>query len=72
MTKVEYQIECMTRDLVLILMEAHGLGLEQAMSFVYSSQTFSKLRDVETGLYYQSPYYVYAYLENEYKTGRMQ
>lgn len=71
MTGEKYQIECMTRDLIIILMDKHKLSMEDAMAFVYNSQTFSKLQDQETGLYYQSPYYVYDFLENEYSTGVM-
>lgn len=72
MTQEEYQIECMTRDLVLILMNKHNLSIEDSLSFVYNSQTYSKLKDPLTGLYYQSPYYVYDYLNNEYTLGKMQ
>lgn len=72
MTEEKYQIECMTRDLILILMKKHKLSMSDAMAFVYGSVTFTKLQDVGTGLYYQSPYYVYDFLENEYTKGKMQ
>lgn len=72
MTGENYQIECMTRDLVLLLMEKHQLSMKTALAFVYNSETFSKLKDIETGLYYQSPYYVYDFLEKEYTLGKMQ
>lgn len=62
----------MTRDLVIILMNKHNLSMEDSLSFVYNSETYSKLRDPLTGLFYQSPYYVFDYLNNEYTLGKMQ
>lgn len=34
--------------------------MEQAMEIYYNSDTFERLKDPATGLYYQSPGYVYA------------
>ena len=35
------------------------------MEILYNSDTFARLQDVKTGLYYQSPGYVYSFLANE-------
>ena len=35
------------------------------------SDTYAKLSNPKTGLYFQSPNYVYAYLEHELATGVM-
>lgn len=71
MSDFEYLNECMTRDLALMLMEEHGYSIRQAMDILYNSETYSKLQDIHTGLYFQSPVYVYDFLNTELKTGKM-
>ena len=50
----------------------HGSNVEQALRAVYNSELYQKLCDPKTGLYFQSPLYVYDYLKNEIKTGKLQ
>ena len=50
---------------IQILMEKYDYTLETAMEILYNSDTFARLQDVKTGLYYQSPGYVYSFLANE-------
>ena len=57
--------EDMYADLIQLLMEGYDYTLEKAMETLYNSETFARLQDVETGLYYQSPGYVYSFLTNE-------
>lgn len=71
MTDIEYMTECLTKDLVLLLMERRNMDLETALDTIYTSDTFQKLKDSNTGLYFQSPLYVYDFLEKELETGRM-
>ena len=47
------------------------LTMEQALSTVINSDTYQRLQRDATGLYYQSPGYVYSFLENELKTARV-
>ena len=47
------------------------MDLETALDTIYTSDTFQKLKDSKTGLYFQSPLYVYDFLEKEIETGRM-
>ncbi len=70
MSEKEYMIECMTRDIILLLMEKRNMDLEHALNTFYTSDTYSKLHDEKTGLYFQSPHYVYNFLENELTTGK--
>ena len=51
--------------------ENSQLTIEQALSTVINSDTYQRLQDDATGLYYQSPGYVYSFLENELKTARV-
>ena len=43
-----------------------------ALRTLYNSDTFAKLEDPKTHLYYQSSLYVYDFLKNELLTGKMQ
>lgn len=65
-----FMIECITTRLVEYVMEDFGLDMSTALKMVFESTTYSKLVDLDTGLYYQSPGYVYDFLQNELRTGR--
>lgn len=66
-----FMIEEISKDMVLLLMEEHGMTMEEALRTVYTSDTYSRLSDLKTGLYAQSTPYVYEYLETELATGKM-
>lgn len=62
----------MVKELASLLMENDSsLTMGQALSLVFNSDTYQKLLNDKTRLYYQSPLYVYSYLENELKTGKI-
>lgn len=61
----KYMKEHITKCLISLLMEQEKVSLREAFDIVYNSDTFAKLSDPETGLYFQSPGYVYSYLESE-------
>ena len=62
----------MVKHLALRLMDENSqLTIEQALSTVINSDTYQRLQDDATGLYYQSPGYVYSFLENELKAARV-
>ena len=62
----------MVKSLALLLMEKDTtLSMEQALSIVFNSDTYQKLMDEKTRLYYQSPRYVLSFLETELTTGKM-
>ena len=61
----KYMKEHVTKRLISLLMEREKVSLREAFDIVYNSDTFAKLSDPETGLYFQSPGYVYSYLESE-------
>jgi hypothetical protein len=54
-----------------MLMEERGLSLHEALDTVYNSETYAKLTDPATGLYFQSSVYIYSYLDRELATGKM-
>lgn len=63
----QFQIECLTNELIVMLMDERGLTMEQAMDIVYSSHTFEKVERPSTGLYYQGAVYVMDMLREELK-----
>ena len=63
----------MVKNLALLLMaQDQSLTMEQALSAVFNSDTYQKVQDERTTFYYQSPQYVFSFLENELKSGRIQ
>lgn len=71
MTDIQYINECMMRDLAVMLIEEYKISLEQALDILYNSETYEKLNDPRTGLYFQSPVYVYDFLQKELKSGKI-
>jgi len=69
MGKEEFQfmIEGMVSDLIQLLMKRRGMSMSDAFDAVYRSKTYENLLNPETRLYFQSPGYVYSYLEDELK-----
>ena len=63
--QIKMMQEDMYAELIQILMEKYGYTLEKAMDTLYNSDTFARLQDANTGLYYQSPGYVYSFLNSE-------
>lgn len=62
----------MVNRLAVMLIEQHGeLSMQEALSTVFQSDTYQKMMDDKTRLYYQSPFYVFSFLEQELKLGRM-
>lgn len=70
MSNIEYMNECMTRDLAVMLVEDYQISIPEALDILYNSETYEKLQDTRTGLYFQSPVYVYDFLQNELKNGK--
>ena len=62
---IAYAIDRMTEFLI----EDYNLSITESLNFIYNSDTYQKLVRTETGLYEQSPSYIYELLEREYKTG---
>ncbi len=59
-------------ELVDCLVDEFQYTPQEASDVLYTSETFERLQDDATGLYYQSPGYVYSFLQNELKTARVQ
>ena len=71
MSKEQQMIEYMVQDLVEMLTDAQGIEYDMATRFIYDSQVYEKLIDTETGLYRESPAYVYGLLQDELNFGHI-
>ena len=40
---IQFQIECLTNELVIMLMDDYGMSMEQALDTVYDSNTYNVL-----------------------------
>ena len=66
---IQFQIECLSTELVSMLMERYGWDIKKALDELYASETFQLLNDPACGLYYESAVYVFSYLQNEIESG---
>lgn len=66
-----YMKEAMAADLAELLTTEFGMSVAEALDTLYSSDTYAKLSNPDTGLYFQSTQYVYSYLKGELTTGTL-
>lgn len=71
MDVVKALIEGITQDLIAFLVDDKSVVIEEAMKLLYSSMTFEKLSDSDTGLYRESSSYVYELLKDEIEDGKL-
>ena len=65
---IQFQIECLSTELVEMLMQKYGWDMKKALDELYSSETYKRLCNPDCGLYYEGSVYVFSYLENEIET----
>ena len=70
--QIQMMQEDMYAELAQLLMERWHYPMNKALETLYNSDTFARLQDKAAGLYYQSPGYVYSFLDTELKEGRME
>ena len=71
MTDIQYLNECMVRDLAMMLIGKYNVTLAEALDMLYNSETYEKLQNPCTGLYFQSPVYVFDFLQRELEQGKI-
>lgn len=64
-SEYNYLKEQLAKDLIVMLMENRNMTKEEAFRTLYRSNIYGKLSNPETGLFFQSPGYLYSYLEEE-------
>ena len=67
------QIDMMKEDicaeLIVLLMKGRHYTMSETIDMLYNSDTYNRIQDQSTGLYYQSPGYSYAFLQQGFLTG---
>ena len=71
MSNQEQLIEYITDDIISFIMEDFKVPVLEAMQRLYTSETFSTLNNIETGLYLESPTYIYDIYKSEKENGRI-
>lgn len=71
MGKREQIIEFLIQDIVDMIAEDQNIEYDEAMNKFYYSEIFEKLQDQETGLYLESPEYIYDLFKDEMNFGRI-
>lgn len=61
----------LTIELAGFLADDFKLSPQEAIDVLYTSETFDRLQDDATGLYYQSAGYVYSFLQNEIRNAKV-
>lgn len=69
--KTEMMADMVKNLAILLMQENKNLSIEQALLIIFNSDTYRKVIDEQAKLYYQSPKYVFAFLENELKYGKL-
>ena len=62
----QFLIETLCDDIVPMIMEEYQLTDKMALDKLYKSSTFLKIENPDTGLYYQSPVYIFDLLKEEF------
>mgnify|MGYP005942734477 FL=1 len=68
----QFMIECITTEITNYVMRDYHIGMQEALDRIYNSETYSKLIDTNSGLYYQSPLLVYDIFKEEQAHGNKQ
>lgn len=71
MTKQEQLMEYSIQDIIEYIVHDFRIEYDKAMQLFYTSQTFDKLMDAETGLYLESSAYVYGIFQDEKNFGKL-
>ena len=66
-----YMKEAISADLAELLAQDYELTIAEALDALYESETYIKLCNPATGLYFQSTQYIYSFLKNEMSTGQL-
>lgn len=71
MSKREQLMEYITQDIVVFLVDDRKLDYIEAMRLFYTSETYERVLDEETGLYLEGSAYIYDILKTECDHGKL-
>ena len=67
----EYMKESLATDLAELLSKEYNMSITEAIDTLYDSDTYAQLCNPASGLYFQSTRYVYSFLQEELRTGKI-
>ncbi len=67
----KHLLEGIIKDIIFFEAKNTGKNIDILMKDFYSSETFDKLSNYETGLYRESPWYVYELYQIEKQNGKL-
>lgn len=71
MNKQEQLIEYITQDIIAFQADDKQIDISEAMRLFFTSDTFEKLLDKETGLYLEGSSYIYEIFKDECEYGHI-
>ena len=71
MCKKSQLVEYLIQDIVDMFATDQNMEYDEAMNMFYNSEVYEKLQDKETGLYLESPGYVYDIFKDELNFGHI-
>lgn len=71
MSKREQLMEYIAQDIVAFLVDDKGLDYAEAMRLFYTSETYEKILNEDTGLYLEGSAYIYDILKTELERGEL-
>ena len=71
-TDFNYMKEALATDLAELLAMDFDMTITDTLDTMYGSETYAKLCNPNTGLYFQSTLYVYSFLKNELLTAKIE
>ena len=69
--KGEMKADLVKNLAILLMNENKEMKIDEALAIVFNSDTYQKIMNDKAGLYFQSPRYVFSFLENELKNGKI-
>lgn len=69
--ETKFLLMSLVDKMVYLVMNEYKMSMYQALDLVYTSETYSKIEDLETGLYYQSAAYNFNLLKHEIAYGKI-
>lgn len=69
--KGEMKADLVKNLAILLINENKEMKIDEALAIVFNSDTYQKIMNDKAGLYFQSPRYVFSFLESELKNGKI-
>ncbi|MGN0282249.1 MAG: hypothetical protein ACI4B3_08120 [Prevotella sp.] len=68
---IQFQIECLSAEIVEMLMNTYEWDMKKSLDEFYGSDTFKLICNPDTGLYYEGAVYVFQFLQKELESGNV-